>query len=120
MTKTRKELKEEYKQMKFKIGIFLLRNIVNDKIFIDSSMDLVSIWNRQRMELNFGSHPNLSLQKDWNKFGADKFEYEIVSQIKQSETEIRDYKKELKLLEEMYLEKLQPYDDKGYNRKPKN
>lgn len=118
MMKARKELKEEYKQMKFKIGVFQIKNTVNNKVFIDSSMDIVAIWNRQRMELNFGSHPNLSLQKDWNKFGADKFEYEIISEIKQSETEIRDYKKELKAFEASHLEKLLPFNDKGYNRNP--
>jgi len=30
-----------------------------------------------------------------------------------------DYKKEIKLLEEMYIEELQPFEVKGYNQKPK-
>ncbi|MBN1650485.1 MAG: GIY-YIG nuclease family protein [Bacteroidales bacterium] len=114
--KTRKELKKEYKQMKFKMGVFQIRNTVNNKVFIDSSTDLVAIWNRQRMELNFGSHPNLALQKEWKTFGEDKFVYEIVAELEQKSDETTDYKKELKALKEMYLEKLQPFADKGYNR----
>ncbi len=117
--KTRKELKEEYKQKKFRIGVFQIRNTVNNKLFIDSSTDLVAIWNRQRMELNFGSHPNLALQKEWKEFGEEKFVYEIVDELKQTDDETKDYKKDLKAFKEMYLEKLQPFDDKGYNRKPK-
>lgn len=117
--KTRKELKEEYKQMKFKMGVFQIRNTVNNKLFIDSSTDLVAIWKRQRMELNFGSHPNLALQKEWKEFGEDKFVYEIVDELEQKENEASDYKKELKALKELYLEKLQPFENKGYNRKSK-
>ena len=117
--KTKKELKEEYKQMKFRMGVFQIRNTVNNKIFVESSTDLVSIWNRHRFQLNLGSHPNSGLQKDWNAMGEDKFTYEIVSEVKHSETEKVDYQKEVKLLEEMVLEELQPYNEKGYNRRSK-
>lgn len=105
--------------MKFRMGVCQIRNTVNNKIFIESSTDLISIWNRQRMELNFGSHPNANLQKDWNELGEDKFRYEILSEIKQIETEIIDYKKEVKLLEEIYIEELKPFDNKGYNKRSK-
>ena len=117
--KAKKEFKEEYKQMKFRMGVFQIRNTVNNKIFIESSTDLISIWNRHRFQLNLGSHPNSGLQKDWNELGEDKFKYEIVSEIKQSETEIVDCQKQIKLLEVMVLEELQPYNDKGYNRRSK-
>ena len=117
--KAKKEFKEEYKQMNFRMGVFQIRNTVNNKIFIESSTDLISIWNRHRFQLNLGSHPNSGLQKDWNELGEDKFKYEIVSEIKQSETEIVDCQKQIKLLEVMVLEELQPYNDKGYNRRSK-
>jgi hypothetical protein len=117
--KSKKELKEEYKQMKFRMGVFQIRNTVNNKIFVESSTDLISIWNRHRFQLNLGSHPNAGLQKDWNALGEGKFTYEIVSEIKQSESENVDYQKEIKLLEEMVLEELQPYNEKGYNRRSK-
>jgi hypothetical protein len=34
--RTKKELKEEYKLKKFKIGVFAVRNLLNGKIFIGS------------------------------------------------------------------------------------
>lgn len=113
--KTRKELKEEYKQMKFKVGVFQIRNTVNNKIFVESSTDLVAIWNRIRFELNGGNHTNAELQKEWNEFGAESFAYEILGEIEQDDTKVTNYRKEAKQLEEMYIEELQPFGDKGYN-----
>lgn len=117
--KTKKEIKQEYKEIKFRIGVFQIRNIVNEKIYIETSNDLIAIWKRHRFQLNCGNHPNTELQKDWKEFGEDKFEFEIVSEIKQSENEDTDYKKELKLLEEMHLEELNLSENKLYNKKGK-
>ncbi len=117
--KTRKELQDEYKQMKFRMGVFQIRNTVNGKIFVGSSSNLTAIWNRHKLELNYGNHLNAELQKDWKEFGEDKFLYEIISEIKQSETETKDYKEEIAELETMFIEELQPFDEKGYNRRKK-
>jgi hypothetical protein len=117
--KTKKELKEEYKQMKFRIGVFQIRNIVNNKIFIESSIDLVAIWNRQRFQLNFGNHHNAALQADWKELGENKFIYEILGEVEQSDTENTDYAKEAKILEELFMEELQPFDERGYNIRKK-
>jgi group I intron endonuclease len=114
--KTHKELKEEYKQKKPKMGVFQIKNIVNGKVFIGSSTDLQAIWHRQNLQLNIGMHPNSNLQKDWKEHGAENFIYEIIEEIKQSEDKPVDYNKEIKTLEEMYIEELQPFNDKGYNR----
>ena len=113
--KTKKELKEDYNQLQFKIGVFQVRNVVNGKIFIDSSVNLDKIWNRHRVELNFGNHRNVSLQKDWKEFGEDNFRYEILSEIKQEADKQTDYAKEAKQLAKMFIEELQPFGDKGYN-----
>lgn len=117
--KTRKEIKEEYKRKKFRIGVFQIRNTVNNKIFVESSMDLVAIWNRQRFQLNAGNHHNTALQKDWIEFGADSFKYEILEEIEQKDEALIDYNKEVKELEIMYIEELKPFDDKGYNKRSK-
>ena len=69
--KTRKELKEAYKQRKSKMGVFQIKNNTNGKIFIGSSIDLDAMWNRQKMQLQFGNHPNKALQKEWKEFGEE-------------------------------------------------
>jgi hypothetical protein len=113
--KTKKELKEEYIRIKPKIGVYQISNIINGKVFIDSSPNLDKIWNRHSMELNFGNHRNVPLQKDWNEFGEINFKYEILSEIKQTDDQTIDYTKDAKLLAKMYIEELKPFGDKGYN-----
>ncbi len=117
--KTRKELTEEYKQLKFKMGVFQIRNMVNGKVFVESSINLDAIWNRHQAQLDFGSHPSKGLQKDWKELGKENFSFEILSEIEHRDGVNVDYKKELKLLENMYLEELQPFEEKGYNHVPK-
>jgi len=118
--KSNKELRNDYKQKKFKIGVFQIRNTVNEKIFIGSSINLDAIWNRNRMELNFDGHRNKVLQTEWKEFGAEAFRFEILSEIKQEKGDQIDYKKDVAKLEEMFIEELQPFADKGYNTPSSN
>ena len=103
--------------MKFRMGVYGIKNLVNGKIFIGSSPDLVANWHSERLQLNMGIHFNDALQSDWKQFGSENFRYEILEEIEQSNDLQIDWKKELKALEEMILEELQPFEDKGYNRK---
>ena len=114
---SKKELKDAYKLIKFKIGVFQVRNTVNNKIFIDSSVNIDAIFNRFRLQLNFGSHPNSLLQNEWKQYGEEQFKFEILAEIKQSETEEKNYALEAKQLAEMYIDELQPFDDRGYHKK---
>ncbi len=113
--KTKKELKEEYNFIKPRIGVFQIRNTANSKIYIEGSVNLDKIWNRHRVELNFGGHRNVSLQKDWNQYGESNFKYEILSEIQQEENQLVDHAKESKQLAKMFIEELKPFGDKGYN-----
>ncbi len=117
--KTKKELKEEYKQMKFPMGVFQIRNTVNGKIFVDSSTNMNAKWNRNRLQLSVGNHPNKELQNDWNEFGEEAFQFEVLEELKHNDKKTMDYNKEVALLEEMIIEELQPFGEKGYNKVPK-
>ena len=113
---SKKEIKNRYKEMKFRMGVFQIRNTVNQKVFIGSSIDVDAIWNRIRTELKFGGYSNAKLQEDWNNFGADNFVFEILGEIKQEDDEKNiNYRKEVKELENMFIEELQPFEEKGYN-----
>jgi group I intron endonuclease len=113
--KMNKALRQQYSQQKFRMGVFQIRNTVNRKIFLGSSVNLEAIWNRNRMELNLGSHRNEALQKDWKVFGENSFVFEILSEIKQEDNEQLNYNREAKKLEEMFIEALQPFGEKGYH-----
>ena len=110
-----KELRSAYKQIKFKIGVFQIRNTSNQKIYVGSSLNLDAIWNRMKSELKFRNHRNTALQQAWNESGEEGFRYEILSEIEQREGVKVDYAKEVKTLEEMFIEELQPFGEKGYH-----
>lgn len=116
-TKTRKELVEEYKQRKVPMGVYQIRNKINGKVFVGSSKDLNAIWNRNRLQLDVGGHPNTELQKDWKELGESNFSYEIVSELKPSPDDApgKDYYEDILGLEKLFLEEIQPYAEKGYN-----
>src|SRR3954468_9839660 len=115
--KTNKQLKADYNQIKFRIGVFQLRNTVNGKILVGSSVNLDAIWNRIRMELKFGGHRNAGLQNEWKEFGEDVFKFEILSEIEQKDGEQQsDYNWQVKKLEAMFIDELQPFNEKGYNQ----
>ena len=112
--KTKKQLKDEYKQMKFPMGVFQIRNLTNDKVMIDNSVDMLSKWNRHKLELNFGSHRNVALQKDWSEKGESNFVFEVLSELKSKDGEVINYNKELRELQKMVLEELNISDDLIY------
>jgi len=112
-----KKLKQEYKLAKRPMGVFLIRNTTNNKVFVVSGIDLQGIINRHKFELSAGGHKNLELQRDWNELGAAMFEIEIVDQMEPLDDPGFDARRELAFMEEMWLEKLQPYDERGYNKR---
>ena len=101
------------------MGVFVIRNLVSGKIFVGSSMDLGAIFNRTRFQLAAGAHPNKELETDWRNLGAAKFEFEVAEELVPREDPNFDYASELELLEDVWLEKLQPYGDRGYNEPKK-
>ena len=113
----RKEAKKQYKQTLQPMGIYQIRNIVNGKIFIGSSKNLDGRLNRNRFQLEQGLHMNKELQNDYNQFGEGKFSFEVLDYLEPKEDTNYDYTEELKVLEEMWLERLQPYNEKGYNKR---
>ena len=113
--KSKKELKEEYNQIKPKIGVYQILNLVNRKAFIDSSVNLDKIWNRHLAELKMGGHRNTRLQADWTEFGETNFRYEILSEIKQTDDQNTDYAREAKQLAKMFIEDAKSTGEGGYN-----
>jgi len=113
----KKALKNQYKQTLPPMGIYQIRNLVNGKIFLGSSLNLHGKSNSFRFQLKSGLHVNSSLQKDYLEFGGENFVFEIVDTLEPQEDPAYDYRKDLKVFEEMWIDKLQPYDDKGYNKK---
>lgn len=110
----RNELKEQFKQIKTYMGVYQIKNTVNGRIFISSCSNLKSRWLTIRGQLETGRYAISLLQKEWNEFGPDAFTYEV---LEEKDTEgVTDMRWELKQMEKPWLEKLQPFGDKGYNK----
>ncbi|MEI7025085.1 GIY-YIG nuclease family protein [Paenibacillus sp. y28] len=110
----RKELLEEYKQIKTYMGIIQITNKTNGKIYIDSYPNLKNKWLAIQSQLDIGRFVNARLQKDWKELGSEAFSYEVLEQKKADE--VADRRWELKQMKKSWLEKLQPYGDRGYNK----
>lgn len=59
-------------------GIYKIRNLQNNKIYIGSSNNIKRRWQKHKALLRYGKHPNSHLQSSWNKYGESLFEFSIV------------------------------------------
>ena len=110
----RKELIQQYKEMKTEAGVYQIKNTKNQKVLVVSTPNLKTM-NGKPMMLCMGGHKNEKLQEEWNKFGEKAFVFEVLEVLKEKEEGYFDKTGELKKLEKKWLEKLQPYGERGYN-----
>jgi hypothetical protein len=115
--KRRKELQEEYKQIKTYMGVTQITNIANSKIYVAAYPNLKNRWLTIKGQLEMGMHANFQLQKDWKELGSESFTYEVLEE--KVADEVIDMRWEIKIMEKPWLEKLQPYGDRGYNKLPR-
>lgn len=115
----RKALIREYKESRRPMGVYRVRNTVNEKSFIGTSKDLPAMLNRQQSQLRMGGHPNRALQKDWNEYGTEAFEFEVLDTLPIPDRADYDPTADLRALEELWLDKLKPFGERGYNTEPK-
>jgi group I intron endonuclease len=111
----KRDSKREYKETTQPMGVFQIRNLTNGKVWIGSSLNLEAIFNRHRFALGAGSHQNKALQADWKIFGADQFAFEVLEELEPRQN--ADRRSELAALENLWLEKEEPYGERGYNER---
>lgn len=116
--KTRKELNREYVERVKPAGIYQVRNKVNGKMLLGSSLNLEGPLNRHKFMLKIGSHTNKTLQSDCNELGSEAFAFEILEEVQMKDDPNFNLQDELTLLEMIWLEKLQPVEN-GYNPNPR-
>jgi hypothetical protein len=115
----RKEMIQAYKKTPRPMGIYRVRNTIDGRALVGRSTDLPAILNRERAQLRLNVHRNTALQHDWNTLGADVFVFEIVDTITPPEDQAAyDPHADLRALEALWLDQLQPFDDRGYTRRP--
>ena len=113
----KKELKEQYKQMKTEMGIFIVQNKINNKYLLVTTQNLKGMVNRVRFQLNSGGHPNGELQHEWNEYGENKFELKLLETLDYDKDESKtDYSEELYIMDIMWTEKLSAKNMEAYNK----
>src|SRR5689334_24605839 len=79
--KTRKEINREYVERVKPAGIYQVKNLVNGRVLLGSSLNLEGPLNRHRFMLKINGHTNKALQQDWNELDPDQFVFEILEQV---------------------------------------
>lgn len=87
-------------------GIYRIRNLINDKCYIGSSINIKKRWTNHTIHLNKNRHVNPHLQNAWNKYGKNNFRFEIVEEV--STARLAD-------IEQLYLDIIQPFPNFYYN-----
>ena len=87
-------------------GVYKIKNIINNKIYVGSSKDIKNRWYQHKNLLDNGIHGNRHLQNAWDKYGDENFKFEI---IEECEPAIQFER------EQFYLNTLDPFGENGYN-----
>jgi hypothetical protein len=112
-------LKRTYKENQPLAGVYKIMNRANGKIFVGKGMNVQGRLNGQLAQLKWGVHRNRALQAEWTRFGADSFDSEVIDYLDPPSDPQADLQRDLTELEALWLNKLQPYGDRGYHDLPK-
>lgn len=115
---SRRDLKRDYQERPKQAGVFQIKNTINGKVLLGSSLNLDGPLNLHKFQLTMGNHRNRALQQDWNSFGADAFVFEIIDIVKVTDDPFFNVGDELTLLEQIWIEELNPVGERGYNVSP--
>lgn len=101
----KKQIKMQYKNHKTEAGVFAVKNKVNQSIYIFISNNLKNM-SRHLLELESNTHKKKLLQEEWNKYGKNAFEWEVLETINDKALESNKIDVLLKRLEEKWISDL--------------
>lgn len=89
------------------VGIYKIVNRINDKYYIGSSSNIRHRWYRHKSNLIHKKHKNHHLQKAWDKYGEENFDFVVVNEVLESD---------LLITEQKYLDIARTEKEKCYNQ----
>lgn len=98
-----KQKKEENCKMAY---VYTITNKINNNQYIGSTNDYKRRWYKHLWSLKTGQHHSNALQRAWDKYGEDNFEFSILEECEASMQFER---------EQFYIDTLQPFSPNGYN-----
>jgi len=73
-------------------GIYKIENLVNSKVYIGQSKDINMRFLGHKSVLRRNKHGNEYLQRAWNKYGEDKFIFEILEECLLNDLDLNEIK----------------------------
>lgn len=61
--------------------IYIIINNINHKVYIGQTIDIKRRWHSHIYDLRNNNHINIYLQRAWNKYGENNFEFKILEEI---------------------------------------
>lgn len=100
-----------------KSGVYQIRNIINNKRYVGSTINLYNRWATHKKLLNRGvDHHNRHLQRAWNKYGEDSFVFEVLEYVLQGALSKKEFRPVLLAREQHYKDLYKSYNRKyGYD-----
>lgn len=90
------------------LGVYQIRNTLNDKVYIGCSVDLRRRFHKHLRDLRQGTHHSQKLQRAWTKYGEGSFIFEVLQLV--------GIVPELLPAEQHWLDLLKPHAPQtGYN-----
>ena len=102
--KRKKELLNEWKNRRPEMGIITIRCKDTGDLFAGISKDTQVEFNSQQFKLSVNLHPNKQLQKLWEQYGENGFDYTVVKVLKYEDPKEDQTDKLMELLDEYLAE----------------
>ena len=81
------------------IGVYKITNTITNDFYIGSSNNVKRRWREHKWKSTWNKQPNSQLYKDMQKYGVDKFVFEILAEVEENF---------LKETEQQFIELLKP------------
>jgi len=62
-------------------GVYAITNLETGKVYIGSTINFNYRWGRHRDDLRHNHHHNIHLQRSWNKYGEEIFEFSVLEYL---------------------------------------
>ena len=71
-------------------GIYMIRNKINEKVYIGQSVDIYNRWSEHICSLRGNYHANNHLQRSWNKYKEHNFDFSILEECNEHELDEKE------------------------------
>jgi len=101
-----------------KAGVYKIKNLKNNKVYIGSSIDLQRRKRSHICCLKNNTHTNSYLQDDFNKYGIDNFKFVVIEFVEKTKDNTLFVKNMLEI-EQCWIDKFNSSNrELGYNKSP--